>query len=246
MNAVIYVCHGSRVAEGREQAVDFIKRFMNHGLASIQEYCFLELAVPTIEEAFTRVINQGAKKIVVIPVLLLNAAHAKKDIPDEVKKAASRYPEVEVIYSSPIGVHEKMVELLVERIKETKDELNDNSMVLLVGRGSSDPDVKQDLNEIADLLKVNIGVRSVEACFLSVSSPSFDAGLKKAGAGNYEKVFIIPYLLFTGILMKHITRVIETHPFRDKYVLCNSLGYHRCIEEILAEKVSSLLNSQRM
>lgn len=243
MNAVIYVCHGSRVPSGREQAVNFIKRFMEHRLAPIQEYCFLELAAPTIEDAFVSSINKGASKIIVIPVLLLTAAHAKKDIPNELDRLSARYPDVEVNYGDPIGVHPKMVGPLMERLEETEERLTDHSLVLLVGRGSSDPDVKRDLNRIADIFMESTGISKVKTCFLTVASPSLEEGLEAAVKGGYEKVFIIPYLLFTGMVMKKITRMIETHPQREKIHLCNYLGYHSCIEDILIEKVSNLLKN---
>lgn len=243
MNAVIYVCHGSRVSEGVNQAVNFIKRFMNYGLAPIQEYCFLEFVSPTIEEAFKSAVDQGASKIVVIPLLLLNAGHAKNDIPDEIKRAASRYHDVEINYSSPLGVHVKMVEALMDRLKETGEYLTGSSLILLAGRGSSDPDVKRDLGLIADMLKANTSAGKVDICFLSAASPSFEERLEGTDLRKYDKVFIMPYLLFTGILMKRIYRVIESHLNRSKCILCNNLGYHPAIEGILLERINNLLKT---
>ena len=147
MNAVMYVCHGSRVPAAREQAVAFIEKCMSQSITPIQEYCFLELAAPTIEDAFKSCINKGARTIVVVPVLLLTAAHAKKDIPNELARLGSIFPEVTIKYGDPISVHPKMIEALVERISEIGETTTENSMVLLVGRGSSDPDVKQGLEQ---------------------------------------------------------------------------------------------------
>jgi sirohydrochlorin ferrochelatase len=241
MNAVIYICHGSRVATGREQAAAFIKKCMNRVKVPIQEYCFLELASPTIEDAFISCINKGATNIAVIPVLLLTAAHAKKDIPNELGRLSSQFPDVQVKYGSPIGVNPKMVEALKDRINEIGEAITENSMVLLVGRGSSDPDVKRDLNNLASLLRENTDIGKVDTCFLTAAAPSLEEGLQSASEGNFEKVFVIPYLLFTGVLMKHINKVIETHQFSRKFYLCNYLGYHSVIEEILVEKVEMLL-----
>lgn len=243
MNAVIYVCHGSRVLSGREQAIHFINKVMNNNLAPIQEYCFLELAAPTIEEAFVSSINKGASKIVVVPILLLTAAHAKKDIPDELARLKGRFPEVEVICSEPIGAHPKMAGLLIERLNETGESFTDNSMVLLVGRGSSDPDVKRDLGQVAEMLRRSVKILDVETCFLTAASPSLEEGLQAAIESGYEKIFVIPYLLFTGMLMKRINRVIDSDPKREKIHLCNYLGYHSSIEDILTEKVSTLLKA---
>lgn len=241
MKAVIYICHGSRVPAAREQAIAFTKKCMNHSLAPIQEYCFLELASPTIEEAITSCIHRGATKIVVLPVLLLTAAHAKVDIPNELTKAASCFPDIEINYGEPIGVHPKMVEPIIERIQETGEAITSNSLVLLVGRGSSDPDVKRDLNKIADLLKEKTGIMNVETCFLTAVSPNLEEGLQTAGICHYDKIFVIPYLLFTGILMKQINKQIKTQKNRQQYILCNYLGYHHCIESILLERVHRLL-----
>jgi sirohydrochlorin ferrochelatase len=242
MKAVIYICHGSRVAEGREQAAAFIKKVMERVDSPIQEYCFLELAEPTIESAFTKCLNQGATKIAIIPVLLLTAAHAKKDIPEEIKRVTATFQHVEIRYGQPIGVNDKMINPLVERITEIGEEVSDQSMVLLVGRGSSDPDVKRDLNSIAHLLEEKTNIGKVETCFLTAAAPSLEEGLLTAGESRYQKVFVIPYLLFTGILMKHIHKVIETHPYSGKFYLCNYLGYHSAIDEILVEQAHRLLS----
>jgi sirohydrochlorin ferrochelatase len=241
MKAVIYVCHGSRVIAGREQAASFIKKVIERVECPIQEYCFLELAEPTIESAFINCVNQGATQVAVIPVLLLTAAHAKRDIPIELKRVASLFPHIEVSYGEPIGVNSKMMDPLVERIEEIGEKISDQSMVLLIGRGSSDPDVKRDLNRIADLLRENTSIGKVETCFLTAASPSLEEGLSAAGESSCEKIFIIPYLLFTGILMKHISKMIETHPYSRKFYLCNYLGYHSAIEEILVEQAHRLL-----
>lgn len=60
MEAILYICHGSRVKEASAQAIDFIKVCMQAQPYSIQEYCFLELETPTIEEAYERCIQKGA------------------------------------------------------------------------------------------------------------------------------------------------------------------------------------------
>ncbi|MEM5594965.1 CbiX/SirB N-terminal domain-containing protein [Niallia circulans] len=79
MEAILYICHGSRVKEASEQAVSFIEKCMKiNGFKGIQEYSFLELSDPSIEEGFQKCVEKGASTIYIIPVLLLTAAHAKK------------------------------------------------------------------------------------------------------------------------------------------------------------------------
>lgn len=242
MDAILYICHGSRVPKACEQAISFIQKCMERNTAPIQEYCFLELAEPTIEEAYEKCVERGATTIKAIPVLLLTAAHAKEDIPGELVKVQSKFPHVKLQYGRPIGVHGKMVDILIERIQDTNVELTKDSMVLLVGRGSSDPDVKRDLNEIAEMLKSKVGLDCVEAVFLTAASPSFEDGLQLAKESGYKRIFIIPYLLFTGILMLSMQKTIKNFASNDEqeFILCNYLGYHPSIEDMLMERIHEL------
>ena len=40
MKAILYICHGSRLKEAKEEAITFITSCMNRVEASIQEVCF--------------------------------------------------------------------------------------------------------------------------------------------------------------------------------------------------------------
>lgn len=243
MNAILYICHGSRVRAASEQAISFIQQIMKKVDAPIQEIAFLELSEPTIAQGFERCVKQGATTIAAIPILLLTAQHAKKDIPQELAIQNQRYPEVKVRVGEPIGVQEKMIDLLLERIFDTKIPLNDEAAVLLVGRGSSDPDVKRDLSQIAKIFEQRQVIKRVEACFLTAAEPSFEQGLQWAKRSSFEQVFVIPYLFFTGLLMKKIEKTIkkidENH--RSKFILCPYLGYHPIIKEIFYEQINELL-----
>ena len=178
MEAILYICHGSRVKEASEQAVSFIHQMMKKVDAPIQEIGFLELSEPTIAQSFEHCVKKGVTNIIVIPILLLTAAHAKEDIPKELAKLQSRFPDVKVKIGQPIGVHEKMIDIILERIADTNIPLKDDAIVLLVGRGSSDPDVKRDLAQIGKMLKQRLAIKQVEVCFLTAAEPSLERGTR--------------------------------------------------------------------
>jgi len=248
VEAVIYICHGSRMKEASEQASSFVKKCMGdlYQHVPIQEYCFLELAEPTIEEGFRRCIDQGATTISVLPVLLLTAAHAKIDIPEVLAKMQDKYPGVEINYGRPIGVHEKMIDILVERVSDTNVEVTSNSMILLVGRGSSDLDVKTDLSALAAMLEKRLMIKEVVPCYLTAAKPSFEEALEYAKNRSCEHVFVIPYLLFTGVLMKSMEATIKklTKENGKNYILCDYLGYHPLLEEVIQERVLELIKKK--
>jgi sirohydrochlorin ferrochelatase len=245
MEAVLYICHGSRVQEASAQAISFVKKCMKtNGFQGIQEYSFLELSEPSIEEGFQKCVEKGATIIHVIPVLLLTAAHAKKDIPEVLEKLSLEYPHVQIKYGKPIGVHPQMVKIVADKIKSTSlyKNTNEEVLVILVGRGSSDPDVKRDLCQIAFLIEKQVDRIIVQDCYLTAAQPSFEEALQMAEHSSYRHVLVIPYLLFTGILMKSMEKTINKIKSIDKeYVLAPYLGYDPLIAEILKERIDEMI-----
>ena len=242
MKAVLYICHGSRIREANEQAISFIQQIMKRVDMPIQEISFLELAEPTIAGGFESCIRKGATEIIAIPILLLTAAHAKKDIPEELANIQADFPNVDVKLGHPIGVHEKMIELLLERLEEPNIPIKEDSLVLLVGRGSSDPDVKRDLTRIGELLEQRSRVKRVKVCYLTASAPSFQDSLEEVKRLGTKQVFVIPYLFFTGTLMNNIKNSIQkgNNDQTTEWILCRCLGYHPILEEIIHEQIIEL------
>lgn len=244
MRAVLYVGHGSRVKEGVAEARRFIKNNQKLIDVPIQEISFLELVEPNISTGISKCVARGATEIAVVPILLLTAVHAKEDIPLEIEKGKRKYPNVTFTYGNAFGVHPKIINSLHDRIIEQNVEISSNATVLLIGRGSSDPTVKQDLTKIAKRLKEKYPFKKVDVCFLYGSNPTFPDALQMIKNSEAEQVFIIPYLLFTGILMKGIEKEISNQKFvKEQVILCECLGYHRNISEVLLERVHELLCS---
>jgi sirohydrochlorin ferrochelatase len=242
MQAILYVCHGSRVAKARAEASDFVKRCKANIDVPIQELCFIELAYPDIITGIDICVQKGATRIVVLPILLLSAGHAKHDIPEAIRQAKQRHPHLEIVLGKPFGVHETMIDIVVDRIKEQAVPLDHESMILLIGRGSSDPDTKRDIAAIAKLLQERTNVPRVDICFLAAIRPTLEDGLYEASCSSYKKIFVVPYLLFTGVLMKTIEKKLRS--FQSSYkqwILCNYLGYHPFLQNMMKENAEALL-----
>ena len=79
--------------------------------------------------------------------------------------------------------------------------------VLLVGRGTTDPDANADLYRAARLLwetTRDLGVRQVEAAFVSLAQPSVTEGLDRLRALGARRVAVLPFFLFPGVLPTRI------------------------------------------
>ncbi|MBO1578329.1 MULTISPECIES: sirohydrochlorin chelatase [Bacillus] len=238
MKAVLYICHGSRLKEAKEEAIGFVSSCMNRVSAPIQELCFLELAQPVISEGFVNCVRRGATEIVVVPVFLLAAGHVKEDIPNELKKMQNKFPYIAITYGNPFGVSESLVSATYEGsgIKEYESEVT----LLLVARGSSDPETLQDMKRIASLFEKEEKVRKVEVCYLAAAEPRFEGELKEIVERNEENVVILPYLLFTGLLMKHIEKEVRGYHSTNIYV-SPYLGKNRMFQEMLIQRTEEIL-----
>ncbi|WP_341300213.1 sirohydrochlorin chelatase [Lysinibacillus sp. FSL H8-0500] len=237
MQAILYIAHGSRVKAGVEQAVTFLQGVQQEICAPIQEICFLELATPTIAEGIANCVYKGATTIAIMPILLLAAQHAKHDIPYEIAKAQKQYPYIKFTYGAPLGVHELLIDTLQARVIE-KQQPNQHARVLLIGRGSSDSTVKRDLAKIAARLQAKYNYKAVDTCFLYGMGPTFEEWLQQE---HQQQVFIVPYLLFTGILRQSIAKRLQEVD-NQNIILCESLGYDNNVKKVLVERIDELLH----
>jgi sirohydrochlorin cobaltochelatase len=76
--------------------------------------------------------------------------------------------------------------------------------VLFVGRGSSDPDANGDVYKMARLLWEGSGYQTVETCFIGITHPRLEEGFRRARLYQPKRIIVLPYFLFTGVLVKKI------------------------------------------
>lgn len=239
--AVLYVGHGSRVKEAQDKAISFMKSCMPLVKADIQEICFLELTDPSIEEGFETCVNKGATHIAIVPLLLLTAMHAKSDIPVEIEKVRARFPQVKVTYGKPIGVNQEVTKAVAARIEEAGYQ-GERGRILLIGRGSSDPDVKRDVFGIADDVRSLLPHAEVLPCFITACEPNYRDVLAQLSADDDVPVYLVPYLLFTGILMKEIESEAAQARKRLKDVrVCRYIGFHPHVKAAYIERVQETI-----
>ncbi|MED1489921.1 sirohydrochlorin chelatase [Bacillus smithii] len=242
MKAVLYICHGSRVKKGCEQAIEFVRQVQKEISIPIQEIAFLELARPTIKDAFLRCIEKGADEVYVIPILLFAAGHVKTDIPKILLQLQVSYPSVTILYGEPIGVHKSVSEILKNRIKETGVPIKDHAGVLLVARGSKDKDMQLDFNELARRFKQKTEYFYVKTSYLTGASPSFEEALEEmVNDSRLKQIFVLPYLLFTGLLMKGMEKKIRDLDTEKDVILCRYLGYDPLLKEAVQDRVKNAL-----
>ena len=158
---------------------------------------FIELSEPPLREAVTGLAAASPGPIVAVPLMLSAAGHAKGDIPAALARERTRHPGASFTYARPLGPHAALIDLLAARIAAAG---TDQPAVLLVGRGSTDPDANADVVKTARLLWEGRDYPLAETAFVSLARPDVAEGLERCRLLGARRIVVARYFLFPGVL----------------------------------------------
>jgi len=119
MENIILIGHGSPKKDANN--IEIAGRLLHSAIHpncnnNCVKVAYLQFAEPDIKNAIKDCIDSGARKIIIHPYFLSNGMHVTKDIPEIIKEAKQLYPDIEFVFTEPLGIHEKLITIVVERI----------------------------------------------------------------------------------------------------------------------------------
>ena len=251
----VMVCgHGSRdeqaITEFESAAAGIRERLPRYDVES----GFLEFATPVIREGLERLRARGNGLCLAIPGMLFAAGHAKNDIPSVLNTFEAQHPEMEIRYARELGLDEKLLRAAGDRIREALDAAGDRipfpeTMLVVVGRGASDPDANSNVAKVMRMLWEGFGFGWGEAAYSGVTFPLVEPALEHATQLGYRRIIVFPYFLFTGVLVKriyeHTDRVAARHPGIE-FVKAPYLNDHPAVLDAFAERVEEILRGANL
>ena len=208
--ALLVVGHGSRDPRGAKEFHELVTLLRRSNPSLSIEGGFIELSRPPISECVERLVKDGAREISAVPLMLLAAGHAKDDIPATLAREKIRHPQVGFHYGRSLGIRPELLELMDGRISAVvPEEERAETAVLVVGRGSSDPDANSDLAKIARLFYEGRPYPLVETAFVSLAPPNVPEALERCERLGARRVVVFSYFLFTGVLEERIREQSE-------------------------------------
>lgn len=141
---ILIVGHGSRRSEANADVREAARRIGGRGGFRLVEAAFLEIEHPNVAEGFVRLIEQGAREIIVHPYFLSPGRHTRGDLPRQVKEIAARYPLVQYRITEPLSAHPLVIEAAIDRIREVDARVVEREKlgkVYLVGAGPGEPEL---------------------------------------------------------------------------------------------------------
>jgi sirohydrochlorin cobaltochelatase len=246
--AVMVCGHGSRdegaIREFERLAGALKARLPTHDL----ETGYLEFARPIIRDGLDALKRRGARRIVAVPGMLFAAAHVKNDLPWEINSFAAANPEIEVRFGRELAIEPKLLRAAADRIAEAETAAGsavarDQTLLVVVGRGTNDPDANSNIAKVARFLWEGMGFGWAEVAFSGVAHPRVEPALRRALRLGFKRIIVFPYFLFTGVLVKRIydetDRVTSDHP-EIEFLKAPYLNDHPLVLDCFAERVSEV------
>jgi len=248
---VLLLGHGSRdpraVAEHEELARSYRARRAELDVAT----AYIELAEPLLEGGLTRAAGRAAR-VVVVPLVLFGASHVKNDVPLALEAARARFPRVTFAAAPPLGVHPELIELAWERaapLIPDDAEARKRTLLLVVGRGASDPDANGDFCKLVRLVGERRGLMHAEPTFLGITEPRVEATLDRVARLRPERLVVLPYLLFAGRLLTKLGDELGAFARRHPWVktsLAPHLGVDDRLFSVVDERVRQALDGRAL
>ncbi len=225
---LLLIGHGSRDPEGQQAFLELAQAYQALTPHRPVIPCFLELAQPSIAQGVEQCLAQGWQEIVALPLLLFGARHNKFDVTVELDRLQALHPQLRIHYGGPLGIRIEILQLLRDRLAallaaQPQQIPGAETVLLFVGRGSSDPEANAEACKLARLLWEGSGLAAVETCFIGITHPRLPVGLERALSWQPRRVVVLPYFLFTGVLVKKIEAAVQErrrqHPEIDWLML---------------------------
>lgn len=199
----------------------------------------VELVQPSLAVALAHAATL-AERVVVLPCFLFTAGHIKNDLPLALWQARRTSPHVEFLAGQALGVHPAMIEAALDRLQEVQPARKSRTAIVVVGRGSSDPDANGDFAKLVRLIGEGADRGWALPAFIGVTRPSFEEALELAARTRPDELVVLPYFLFAGRLSARLADKLAEFTKRHPWIatrLASPLGLHQGLLRVLDDRL---------
>ncbi len=249
-SAVLLIGHGTRRAAGVAEFHQLAEQLQQ---ALPDRTClsgFLELTDPSLPEALETLWRQGFRRITALPALLMAAGHVKNDIPAILNAFQAEHPGLEMTFGADLGVHPKLLQVACERIESVEarfgpDYARTETLLIVIGRGGSDPDANANISKITRLLWEGMGFGWAETAYTAVAAPLMAEALERTHRLGFKRLIVFPYLLFTGRLVEQVSATVADYQTRHPEVQAVTAPYLNAHPLVVAAFLERLTEAER-
>ena len=199
--ALIALAHGSRDPRSAATITELVKATKALRPDLRIERAFLDLAKPNFQTVVDRLVKAGYEEIVVVPLLLVEAFHARVDIPQVLAEATDRHPGLKIRATDVLGLEARFLEVLDERLREAlrAARIRELDALVLAAAGSSDPLANQAVARLARLWGTHHKL-PVSAAYASSAPPATGEAVRAFRAEGRRHIAVASLFLAPGNL----------------------------------------------
>lgn len=249
MKKGILLCgHGSRRKTGTDAFKALIAILKERYSDYEVDYGFLEFNHPLYEAAVERMYQKGVREIYALPVILFAGSHAKNDIPYELNTIQSYYDDLTIKMGKHLGVNSFILELskkiLLEKEKELTPIDRKDTCLVVVGRGTTDPDANSDVHKLCSMLWEGMGYGFATVAYSGTAYPNIKEALPMMEKLGFKRTLVIPFFFFTGVLIERIYKTVEEFDktAAGEYIHTRPFGSDELILKAFDESLHETIN----
>ncbi|SDD91811.1 sirohydrochlorin chelatase [Actinokineospora iranica] len=198
---LVAVAHGSRDPRSAACVGDLLAVARTRRPDLDVRGAFLDLSAPRLADVLAALHGEGHRTVVVAPLLLGRAFHARVDLPALIDEALGRLPRLSVTVADVLGPDAALERAALRRLAEIDARPGDRGLgVVLAATGSSHPPANARVHEIADRWARTQGWSGVRAAFASAADPGVPAAVAALRARGAERIAVAGYFLAPGLL----------------------------------------------
>jgi hypothetical protein len=146
-------------------------------------------------------------------------------------------------------VHPSLLELCHVRYREAicslPDVTPDRTLLLLVGRGTTDPDANAGIARLMRFVWESTGVGWASVAYSGLTPPDVDTALTVCRRMGFDRIVVQPYLLFEGVLLKRVRDAVARHAALDpgiSFVCAAHLRLHPLLLQAFEDRAHEALH----
>lgn len=211
-DTILLVGHGSRAPGGNAEIEQFAQQWRTRHAGWRIEVCFIEFADVLLPDGLARAAT-GARRVLVVPLILNAAGHVKMDIPQAIDAARAAHPGVAFAYAPHLTACDELLAVLRRLLRRAMLGLDapdpQTTGVVLLGRGSSDRQANGEVAKMARWLWEETDHELVDIAFTGVTYPRLERAVQRQVQLGMTQIVVLPYYLFTGTLIERIDRQMQ-------------------------------------
>ncbi len=206
--ALIALAHGSRDPRSASTVTALVDEVRRQRPDLRIEPAFLELSKPSFATVVSRLVRAGHDEIVVVPLLLTEAHHARVDVPQALASAAERHPGLQLRSTDVLGLEPRFLEVVDIRLREAlrAARVQELDALVLAAAGSSDPLANQAVTRLARLWG-NRHRLPVTAAFASAAPPTTGEAVRAFRAEGRRHIAVGSLFVAPGFLPNRATEL---------------------------------------